>query len=1032
MKRRGRFLLSSIFFLAGFFVFVGFASAASSDVVITEIMYDPVGSDTNHEWIELKNMGSESVEIKGGATSDSWRMFMDGANHTFSTTTILNVNEYLVVTQDEETFLAEHQDFSGKIVRMSFNLSNTSSTLGLKIGSSGTLWSEIIYDSSWGGSGNGKSLEKKVEAGDNLIMNWQESSVIGGTAGVTNSAPQVQDNPVDNTLQVQTSSTAIVAEPVKIIINEIYPISTTSTEKEWVELYNPTTSTVDVGSWVLNDNSSTTTLSGVIEANGFLVIEFSNKLNNTGDILQLYDANLNLIDKVVYGNYNDGNIADNALVGEAGQSLARKIDGEDTNSDINDFAITTNPTKNAANQITEPVIITPEQPPTTQNNNTSSGNNAVANLYRNSVFISEFLSDPQANEKEWVEIYNNSDEKISLSNWYLEEGSEEQTRLSGEILSHSYFIIESPKGNLNNSGDIIFLYDGNSNLVDKVSYGSWDDGSVSNNAVVVFDGKSVGRKTWEDITIDKDKFFITQYSTRGGANVFALNLQSDNLDNSEIIDKNPILTAVVINELLPNPKGADTDTEYIELFNNTNQEINLAKWSLKNSSGKKFVLPSSSIISANNFLSISRKISKISLKNTAGDFVELYEATNNLVDKVVYQDVANEDISYNRISATGTLWQWSTVLTPGQKNVLQLPNHAPEVVVNIPSLALVGEEILLDASDTVDLDDDELIYRWDLGNGQVVGGENVKVVYDKQGSYKISLSVDDGHNNIVEEKFKLLVSGNEEVVVAELDSKVTSSKKMPVLKNVTIDQIQNLAINTLVKTSGVVTVVPNILSMQVFYIADTKTQAGVSVYMFKKDFPDLRVGDSVEVMGELSKVSGMSRIKIKEKKDIKIIDIEQNYQPIILTMDELDSDYVGSFVELAGEVLEVNSNNFYLADEYGEIKVVIKSKTGLSSRMVKIGDKIKVKGILGQAKNSLELWPGLVEDIKITELGAGETLNADKKQTATESPYLTATAGGVSSLLLAFLARGRGLVAKTMALGVLSKVWFWKKKKEDI
>lgn len=1028
-------MFSSIFFIAGFLLFVNLAHAAPSDVVITEIMYDPVGLDTNHEWIELKNIGSESAEIKGGATSDAWRMFMDGANHTFSTTTILNANEYLVVTPSSTIFLTDHPSFVGKIIDMSFSLPNSSSTLGLRIGSDGTIWSEINYSNSWGGNGNGKSLEKKIDDGDNLATNWQESSVVGGTFGAINSVPVVQDNFADSTTQAETTSTVVV-EPAKIVINEIYPITTTSTEKEWVELYNATTSTVDISNWALHDNSSTTTLSGVINAQGFLVIEFTNRLNNTGDILQLSDANQNLIDKVAYGNYADGNIADNAQVGDAGQSLARKTDGIDTDSDINDFAVTTSPTRNSANKIVAPVSVTQNTPIVT--NNTSAGggsNNSSLSNYHNIVFISEFLSDPQTNDKEWVEIYNNSNQIINLSNWYLEEGSEEQTKLSGEILAHSFFVIESPKGSLNNSGDIIFLYDSSNSLVDKVSYGSWNDGNINDNAPVAYDGKSVGRKTWEDITSDKEKFFITQFPTPRNANIFAAenNLISH---NKLLIDQNiiPAPTSVVINEVLPNPKGVDGDKEYIELANNTDKAVNLAGWYLINSSHKKYFLSTISTISANGFFLVTRKDSKIALKNTGGDFVELYDASNHLMDKVIYEDMAGDDVSYNRIATTSSLWLWSEALTPGRTNILQLPNHAPEIAVSMPNTAMVGEEVLFDASDTFDQDDDNLIYHWDLGNGHTIDGETVTAVYDKVGNYKISLVVDDGHNHKVEQKMKLIVSGTDDGVSGIIASanKVAKGKKSTAIFNVAINEIKNLEIGTQVKTSGVVTVLPNVLSTQMFYIADSETRAGVGIYMFKKDFPDLHIGDRVEVVGELGKTSGMNRIKVKEKKDIKIVDINKEYVPVVLTTDEIDTDYLSSYIEVAGEVLEVNSTNFYLGDEQGEILVVIKKKTGLSSRAVKIGDKVIVKGIVGQSKNGLEIWPGKVEDIKITALGNGVAKKEDNPTSNTDNPYLTATAGGVSSLLLAFLARGRGLVAKTIALGVLSKVMFWKKKKEDL
>ena len=82
------FLITSIFVIVGFFVFLAEVRAAENDLQITEIMYDPLGSDTKHEWLEVKNIGLSSIEILGGSTSSSWRLFA-GSNHTFATSTII-------------------------------------------------------------------------------------------------------------------------------------------------------------------------------------------------------------------------------------------------------------------------------------------------------------------------------------------------------------------------------------------------------------------------------------------------------------------------------------------------------------------------------------------------------------------------------------------------------------------------------------------------------------------------------------------------------------------------------------------------------------------------------------------------------------------------------------------------------------------------------------------------------------------------------------------------------------------------------
>lgn len=46
-------------------LFMGFAGVLYSAVVINEIMYDPVGTDTGYEWIELYNNGTTDINLQG-------------------------------------------------------------------------------------------------------------------------------------------------------------------------------------------------------------------------------------------------------------------------------------------------------------------------------------------------------------------------------------------------------------------------------------------------------------------------------------------------------------------------------------------------------------------------------------------------------------------------------------------------------------------------------------------------------------------------------------------------------------------------------------------------------------------------------------------------------------------------------------------------------------------------------------------------------------------------------------------------------
>lgn len=90
----------------------------------------------------------------------------------------------------------------------------------------------------------------------------------------------------------------------QVVINEI----STSSSPDWIELY--AFEDTDISGWVLDDYETTTslkefskgTLIGSSYPSAFMVIEVGDRLNNSGDVVTLYDNEDNLIDEIPYGN----------------------------------------------------------------------------------------------------------------------------------------------------------------------------------------------------------------------------------------------------------------------------------------------------------------------------------------------------------------------------------------------------------------------------------------------------------------------------------------------------------------------------------------------------------------------------------------------------------------------------------------------------------------------------------------------------------------------------------------------------------
>jgi hypothetical protein len=106
-----------------------------------------------------------------------------------------------------------------------------------------------------------------------------------------------------------------------------------------------------------------------------------------------------------------------------------------------------------------------------------------------------------------------------------------------------------------------------------------------------------------------------------------------------------------INELSPNPVGKDTEGEYIKIYNDSDALISLSGWSIKDVSGKTFVVLQKSV-PARGFLVLDYQTTKISLNNS-GDTIYLYDQNKNLVDKLEYSQNISDDVVVKKDITTG-------------------------------------------------------------------------------------------------------------------------------------------------------------------------------------------------------------------------------------------------------------------------------------------------------------------------------------------------------------------------------------------
>ncbi len=339
------------------------------------------------------------------------------------------------------------------------------------------------------------------------------------TTSSTTTAPATIDS---TTLVSPTpSSTAqnVLPAPAAgtIVLNEI--VADPSEGNEWIELYSASAIPIALDGATLEDAQGTiaTLLGSIGGENYFLVVQIpATRLNNSGDAVVLKWKDGTVLNRMTYGDENDGTLSDNAPTAGKRTSLVRIPDGTHSGNDAIDWKVTATPTRGTTNRITTPS--TGSTPAAASRTETG----GMMQVPIGAVRINEWVADPPDNGSEWVELINTAQEPVSLAGWVLEEGGGEQTKLSGVLGTSEfdrYLVLNNPKGALNNSGDRLHVRDPSKRFIDDVAYGAWAN-TASANAPVAQDPFSVARILESYTGRSAKDFAVTSSPTPNAANRF--------------------------------------------------------------------------------------------------------------------------------------------------------------------------------------------------------------------------------------------------------------------------------------------------------------------------------------------------------------------------------------------------------------------------------------------------------------------------------------------------------------------------------
>lgn len=296
---------------------------------------------------------------------------------------------------------------------------------------------------------------------------------------------------------------------------------------------------------------------------------------------------------------------------------------------------------------------------------------------------------------EFVELYNPLDTPLQLSGWQLQYlkadydylAATTPTRLlaelSGEVapesyvlityknylpdIADNYFIENSTTGSLAKTGGSVRLVDDSGEIVDWVGWGTAKIPSEWSMTSALAAGYSIKRIFPDDPLFGVATFSVPTLPavpTGGGFTAVAPEEETPPEDTPP-----PAMTCedVIINELLPNPGGADSGHEFIELYNPTNEVIELTGCGLQTSANSKVFIFGQHSMEPGSYTAVSDTETGLTLPNSSGGTVWLLTPANVELQAVTYPGSLEDDVAWASFLEG---WQQTYQPTKNAENIL--------------------------------------------------------------------------------------------------------------------------------------------------------------------------------------------------------------------------------------------------------------------------------------------------------------------------------------------------------------------------
>ena len=450
-------------------------------------------------------------------------------------------------------------------------------------------------------------------------LSFVMDSVITPTATMTaTNTPPISSTttPTGTLIPTETATSTPIPVELGLVINEVaWGASQASSSDEWLELYNTTDQAIDLTGWTLiSNNGLNIELNGTVPANGYFLLEryddntisdipadqiYMGSLNNDGDTIFL-NGQGGMVDSV---NSDGGAWA--AGIGSPDYLSMERINPLLPDSDDN-WTSNNQVYRNGLDADANPINGTPKERnsstyPMPTPTPTSTSLPPFHGIVINEVAWSGTVAD---SADEWLELYNTTAEDITLTGGMITSTNGLNIMLNGTILANDYFLLERSDddtisdipadqiyaGSLNNNGDTLFLVSGGL-VIDSVNFdgGGWA-GGIASPDYLSMERINFLQPDTDDNWISNNLIYRNGHDKDGNP-INGTPKQQNSITYptptpmpTPTIPPTPVFTptpmpivnSIIINEVAWAGNAASSSDEWLELYNMTDNMIDLS------------------------------------------------------------------------------------------------------------------------------------------------------------------------------------------------------------------------------------------------------------------------------------------------------------------------------------------------------------------------------------------------------------------------------------------------------------------------